>query len=48
MPVTLEADGMYETLKKLKGLDTGQISKVLVQAAPVLLPAINNLSDIRS
>ncbi len=41
---TLEAEGMVETLRKLQGLDTGQIFKALgTEAAPALLPVIQNL-----
>ena len=41
---TIEADGLLGTLKKLEGLDTGQILKALgTEAGPALLPVIQNL-----
>jgi TP901 family phage tail tape measure protein len=41
---SIESDGLYGTLKKLEGLDTGTLFKVLgTEAAPALLPVIQNL-----
>ena len=41
---SLKADGLLGTLKKLEGLDTGQIFKALgTEAGPALLPIIQNL-----
>ena len=41
---TIEADGLLGTLKKLEGLDTGQVFKALgSEAAPALLPVLQNL-----
>ena len=41
---TIEADGLFGTLKKLQGLDTGTLLKALgTEAGPALLPVIQNL-----
>ena len=41
---TIEADGLFGTLKKLEGLDTGTLFKALgTEAGPALLPVIQNL-----
>ena len=41
---TIEAEGLFGTLKKLEGLDTGQLFKALgTEAGPALLPIIQNL-----
>jgi TP901 family phage tail tape measure protein len=41
---SIESDGLFNTLKKLEGLDTGTLFKVLgTEAAPALLPVIQNL-----
>ena len=41
---SIESDGLYGTLKKLEGLDTGTLFKVLgTEAAPAMLPVIQNL-----
>ena len=41
---SVKADGLFGTLKKLEGLDTGQIFKALgTEAGPALLPVIQNL-----
>ena len=41
---SVKVDGLYGTLKKLEGLDTGQIFKALgTEAGPALLPVIQNL-----
>ena len=41
---TVAADGLLGTLRKLQGLDTGQILKALgTEAGPALLPVIQNL-----
>ena len=45
---SVKADGLYGTLKKLEGLDTGQIFKALgTEAGPALLPVIQNLEKYK-
>ena len=41
---SVEAEGLFGTLKKLQGLDTGQLFKALgTEAGPALIPVIENL-----
>ena len=41
---TIESEGLFGTLKKLEGLDTGTIFKALgTESAPALLPILNDL-----
>jgi TP901 family phage tail tape measure protein len=41
---SVEADGLFGTLKKLEGLDTGKLFKALgTEAGPALIPVIENL-----
>ena len=43
---SLEAEGLFGTLKKLEDLDVGQIFKALgAEAGPALLPVLNNLKE---
>ena len=45
---SLEAEGLFGTLKKLDGLDVGKIFKALgAEAGPALLPVLNNLEEFR-
>jgi TP901 family phage tail tape measure protein len=45
---SLKSDGLYKTLKKLEGLDTGQIFAALgTEAGPALLPVIQNLEKYK-